>query len=476
MSKKTEEPKIEIKNQEIKIKFKDYGIFISTKDNKIHLKFYPSKDKNISYYDDYSLEVLKNNNIFQKYKNIKEIYDLLKTINNSNSKILIEENENVFKLSIIIKTKEKKQEIITFVIRKEDDKPEKKDDSIFKNNLNNFENILNDIENDMCNLDPYVNNLEEENKKITEENINLKNQIKILLEENQKLKETPKNININNKNSEDNLTVSEKENKNKENLKQEKKIQVKKNENKKLNQENNNSNSNNQKIVSENNVTKNGNKNLNQGYNNSNPNNQKILSENKGTKNGNQKPKNLNKSNSIKNNITKNNILSKELENKIINYIRESESYKTKSISFKLLYKATIDNDSASSFHNKVDNKGSIIVIINTSDDRFIGGFSSKSWSSKDIYICDEEAFLFNEFIKFKIKVKDKACFHKKEDGPHFGQNALIIANNSLNQDNINNICGIDTYKFFPNKNVFGKLGKTNFIIKDYEVYHVYIK
>ena len=440
MSKKTEEPKIEIKNQKIKIKFKDYEIFISTNDNKIHLEIYPSRDKNISYYDDYSLEVLKNNNIFQKYKNIKEIYDLLKTIINSNSKILIEEYENVFKLIIIIKTKEKKQEIITFEIRKEDDEPEKKDDSIFKNNLNNFENILKDIENDMCNLDPYVNKLEEENKKITEENINLKNQINDLKEENKMLKQIINNTNINDKNSEDNLI-------NKENIKQGKKIQDIKNNNQKINKE----------------------------KNNSNLNNQKFGSENKVTKDENLKSKNLNRANSIKKKST-DSIFSNEIKDKITVYIKQSESYKTKSISFKLLYKATIDNDSASSFHDKVDNMGPIIVIIKTSDNKIIGGFSSKSWSSKNINICDEEAFLFSDFNKFNItsKEKDKACCHKQNEGPHFGKNALIISNNCLT--NNNNICGNDTFSFKNNYNLLGKKNQTKFKINDYEIYHVILK
>ena len=437
MSKKTEIQKIEIK-------LTDYEIFFSIKDKKIHLEIYPSKNKEIYYYKDYSLKQLKNNNnVLKNYNNIQEIYDFLKNIkrkyHSKYNTVKINENEKFVNLIIMIG-----QENITFPINLVDDKPENEDNSIFENNLNNFENILNDIENDMFNFVPYVKELENENKKIIEENINLKKQIKDLSEENQMLKEKLKNININNKNSEDNLIISESKNNNKENLKQEKKIQVIK----KINQENNI---------------------------NSNSNIQKFGSENKGTKDENSKSKNLNRVNSL-NKKSKDNIFSNELKDKIIVYIKQSKNYKYKNISFQLLYKATKDNDSASSFHEKVDDKGPIIVIIKTSQNRIIGGFSSKSWSSKNTYMIDEEAFLFSDFNKFNITSKEKgnACFHNQNEGPHFGKNALIISNNCLTNDN--NICGNDTFSFKNNNNLLGKKTQTKLIIEDYEVYHVIIK
>ena len=468
MSKKTEEQKIEIKST-------DYKIIISIKDNKIHLEIVSSKNKNINYNEDYSLNDLKNNRIFQKYNNINEIYEFLKKIIKSNYNILkIEDFKKVLKLMIKIK---EKQEIITFEISKKDEQPENKDDTIFKNNLNNFENILNDIENDMKTLDPFIMKLEEENKKITEENIKLKKEIKFLKEENQMLKQKLNNININN--SKDNLIVSNKENNNLEKIKEKNEIKIIKKGNKILNKENNNSD-NQEKIKEKNEIKfiKKETPKLNQ--ENNNPDNQEKTNFEKENKNlnGNQKNKpKLKKSDSNKKIIDS--ILTKELENKITYFIKESKSYQNNIISFKRLYKASIDNDFASSFHNKVDNQGPIIVIIKIIDDKIIGGFTSKSWSSNNENVEDNEAFLFliSKFYskKFIPKAKDKnnACYHNKDEGPHFGKNALIISNNCLTNNN-NNICANDTYNF-KDTNLLGKKISSNFKIKDYEVYQVII-
>lgn len=360
-------------------------------------------------------------------------------------------------------------EDITFKINKEDD--EEEDDSIFKNNLNNFENILNEIENDMNNLDPYIKELKDENKKITEENIKLNKEIEVLKEENKKLKQEL----INKINSNDNLNLisSKTENSKNEKIKNENAINVKtKNENEikaktitqKSKQEKNNSDLNKKKS----------NDNLN--YKNNNYQQKiKLDLENKILKDEIQKiKKNFKKSLSIG---VKEYIFSKDLASRLTIYIKESETYKNSNIYFELLYKALIDNDSASSFHNKVDNKGPILVIIKTNDNRIIGGFSSKSWSSEDKNIEDDEAFLFSDFQKYNLNSKNNkyACVHNKEEGPHFGKNALIVSNNCL-KDYSNNICGKDDTYQFKKFNLIQKNGESNFKIKDYEVYHVIFK
>jgi hypothetical protein len=324
----------------------------------------------------------------------------------------------------------------------------------------------------MNNLDPYIKELKDENEKITEENIKLKKEIEILKEKNEKLKQELINLNLDKKNSKDNF-ISISENNKEEKIQNENKIKVERRD-QKLNQEKINSESN-EKNSNENFFSK----------NNNNQETKKFEDRKTISKNENQQNKQkLNDSDSSKkiikeneSNSNNNNILSKDLENKYSNYIKESETYKDKNISFKLLYKASIDGDSASSFHKKVDDKGPIIVIIKTNDDRIIGGFSSKPWSSKHKYIEDNEAFLFSHYHKFKFipKHKKNVCYHNKEEGPHFGINALIISDKCLSNNNNNNICGNDTFEF-KNLNLIGAKFKTNFKIKDYEVYNVKFK
>ena len=456
--------------EKIFLEINNYKINISIKENNIYLEIESNNNDNIIYYDKYSLKILKNNPIFKKYNNIQESYNFLYHVikNSKNDQLKIKEYEKIFKFKI-----KSINEVIFTIDKKNEYK--KKDDSIFKNNLNNFENILNEIENDMNNLDPYIKELKDENEKITEENINLKNEIKILKEENEKLKQKLNNFHLDKKNSKDNF-ITTSENNMEEKIKNENKIKVERKA-QKLNQKINNSDSN-EKNSKENLISK-------------NKNNQEKInyeSENIISKNENQQHKQkLNNSDSAKkiikdnkpNSNNNNNILSKELENTLINYIKESETYKDKIISFKLLYKASTDGDLASSFHSKVDNKGPILVIIKTTiEDRIIGGFSSKSWSSRNIYIDDNKAFLFlfSDLIRKKYEIKpenkDKAYFHSKNEGPHFGTNALIVSNNCLKNENE---CAKDTYKFVR-LNLIGMKGSSKFNIKDYEVYNVIFK
>ena len=457
--------------EKIFLEINNYKINISIKEDNIYLEI-ESSNNNIIYYNEYSLTILKNNQILKKYNKIQEIYDFLYDVikNTKNNILKIKESKSEIKFSINYKTKIK-DEIITFVIDKKNEY-EKKDDSIFKNNLNNFENILKEIENDMNNLDPYIKELKDENEIITEENIKLKKVIEVLKEENEKLKQELNNFHLDKKNSKDNF-ISTSENNKEEKIKDENKIKVERKA-QKLNQEINNSDSN-EKNSKDNFISKN--KNNQERIN--------IEGENIISKNENQQHKQkLNKSDSAKkiikdnksNSNNDNYILSKDLENKLINYIKESETYKDKIISFKLLYKASIDGDLASSFHKKVDNKGPILVIIKTTiENRIIGGFSSKPWSSKNKYIEDDKAFLFlfNDLIgkKFEIKPdnKDKACYHNKDEGPHFGTNALIVSNNCLKNKNS---CATDTYKFIR-LNLIRINGFSKFNIEDYEVYNV---
>ena len=454
--------------EKIFLKINDNKIYIYFQEDNIYLKIISNNNKDFIYYDKFSFEFLKNNKIFENCKNIQEIYDFLNKVTKDYSKknnLIIEEHQTCFLFMIKLKD----EDIITFKINKEDD--EEENDSIFKNNLNNFENILNEIENDMNNLDPYIKELKDENKKITEENIKLNKEIEVLKEENKKLKQE-----LNNKiNSNDNpnSTNSKNENSKKEIIKNENEIKVKKNNENEIKAKTITQKSK-QEITNSDLNKKKSNDNLI--YKNNNYQEKKKLdNENKISKDENKKiKKEFKKSESIG---VKENIFSKELINRLTIYIKESETYKNSNISFKLLYKALIDKDSASSFHNKVDNKGPILVIIKTKDNRIIGGFSSKSWSSEDKYIEDNEAFLFNEFYKFNLNSKNNeyACFHNKEEGPHFGKNALIVSNNCL-KDYSKNICRKDDTYQFKMYNLIGKTGESNLKIKDYEVYHVIFK
>ncbi len=149
--------------------------------------------------------------------------------------------------------------------------------------------------------------------------------------------------------------------------------------------------------------------------------------------------------------------------------------FKNKKINFKLIYKAKIDGDKAKNFHNNVDGKGPLIILIKTSNNIIIGGYTSKIWSSSNKYMKDSDAFLFS-FIKklkiYKINNPDYACFHFENEGPCFGNNGeLFIVDNCFTKDswanNYSKSYNINEKNLIDKKDIF------NFKVSDYEVYEI---
>ena len=71
-------------------------------------------------------------------------------------------------------------------------------------------------------------------------------------------------------------------------------------------------------------------------------------------------------------------------------------------ITLNLLYKATIDSDSASVFHNKCDVATNSLVLVKSGNDKRFGGYTSCSWEGNSIEKKDENAFVFS-LDKMKI-------------------------------------------------------------------------
>ena len=65
-------------------------------------------------------------------------------------------------------------------------------------------------------------------------------------------------------------------------------------------------------------------------------------------------------------------------------------------ITLNLLYKATVDSDKASAFHERCDQAESSLVLIKTDKGKRFGGFTTCSWIGDCIDKFDEEAFIFS--------------------------------------------------------------------------------
>ena len=65
-------------------------------------------------------------------------------------------------------------------------------------------------------------------------------------------------------------------------------------------------------------------------------------------------------------------------------------------ITLNLLYKATIDSDKASVFHDKCDEATNSLVLIQSGNGKRFGGYTSCSWEGNSIDKQDENAFVFS--------------------------------------------------------------------------------
>ena len=71
-------------------------------------------------------------------------------------------------------------------------------------------------------------------------------------------------------------------------------------------------------------------------------------------------------------------------------------------ITLNLLYKATIDSDKASVFHSKCDSAENSLVLIKSTNGKRFGGFTTCSWEGNSIEKKDDNAFVFS-LDKMKI-------------------------------------------------------------------------
>ena len=158
-------------------------------------------------------------------------------------------------------------------------------------------------------------------------------------------------------------------------------------------------------------------------------------------------------------------------------WIKNSSSYfKNKTFHFSLIYKATVDGDSAQNFHNNVDGKGPLVIIVKTTENKIIGGYTSKPWSSSNDRQDDHEAFLFTfeSYKMYKIKKSSYACLHLTKEGPVFGNSyELFISDECLNNQKSFVNGESKCFKIYDKKNLLNNPQKTYFKVLDYEVHQI---
>ena len=148
--------------------------------------------------------------------------------------------------------------------------------------------------------------------------------------------------------------------------------------------------------------------------------------------------------------------------------------------SFELLYQATRDGSYPKDFHEKCDNKGPTITLIQTDDNHKFGGFISKDreyGNSNEVSVKDKKAFIFsiNKKAKYNIKGENINAFtYSSIRGPNFTSCLGFY----LNVDSGNMFAPQNSYEYetIPDYNSFNKYefaGKNNFKAIEIEVFKV---
>ena len=172
----------------------------------------------------------------------------------------------------------------------------------------------------------------------------------------------------------------------------------------------------------------------------------------------------------------------KEVKGDIIHDIKELEMItkkinkdENKKIIINLLYKASVDSDRASAFHEKCDQAQNTIVLVETKNGKRFGGYTTCSWSGNCVDKNDSQAFIFS-FDKMKTYDNipgDEAIGCYPKFGPIFLGCQIKIFDNAFTK-------GGTTFEKELNFNTEEDYeltgGDRTFDIKDIEVYEVIIE
>ena len=117
-------------------------------------------------------------------------------------------------------------------------------------------------------------------------------------------------------------------------------------------------------------------------------------------------------------------IKNKDEVKKLLNWIDPNEKYRVK-----LIYDATLEENTNNDFHKKCDGKGSTIIFIESSNGKRFGGYTRISWNNNiKNYMTDASAFLFSfdNDKKYKVIKPNYAIYGDDRYGPHFVQHMIL--------------------------------------------------
>jgi len=133
------------------------------------------------------------------------------------------------------------------------------------------------------------------------------------------------------------------------------------------------------------------------------------------------------KSNAISRIVRQNSLQNPILKEQEIELLVSELSEEGRTIGVRL-FDSSEDGDTAREFHEKCDDRGPTLTVIETSDGNVFGGFTPISWSSTGRYMSAESWLFKRPYVRIDIKpnMKRYAVFHSVKYGPAFGCDIVI--------------------------------------------------
>ena len=165
-------------------------------------------------------------------------------------------------------------------------------------------------------------------------------------------------------------------------------------------------------------------------------------------------------------------IKSEEEKNKIIEWISNEGNIKN----IKIIYRATENGDTSKQFFEKIKNKGPIISLIETKDNKKCGGFTKIDW--KDINnktVNDPNAFLFSLDNKSIYKIKNSqyafGCYENYTlvYGNNWDGRGIYLYTNFFQKENKED----HSTRVYDVPSDYCLTGKKNFMVKEVEIFQI---
>ena len=180
---------------------------------------------------------------------------------------------------------------------------------------------------------------------------------------------------------------------------------------------------------------------------------------------------NSHKSNKVLEKLNSNIILNEDEYNMINDQIEEKT--KKKILKWEKIFAASVDGDTAESFHEKCDGIEKTVILVKTKKYKRFGGFTTNKWNHNNGgFSNDSKAFLFNLNTMDIFNRNDNGCEMQgnKSYGPWFGSGPdFQIANKCFTTNSVNNKKCFN----YPQNITYPLAENTNFLVKEYEVYKI---